>query len=135
MVQCGSLDWMGEMTMKKNDATSKRFIRALHSALEGLAGEAMCYCYRNDPSYQELKSDLQYALRMVEQGEEFAGKLLYKNIRNMAPNTALKIAARAKDEQERLFFITVAQMNEARIQQTDPNFRMDISILCEEEPK
>ena len=119
--------------MKKGDATSKRFIRALHSALEGLAGEAMCYCYRNDPSYLEVKRDLQYALRMVEQGEEFAGKFLYKNIRNMAPNTSLKIAARAKDEQERLFFIAVAQMNEARIQQTDPNFRMNTSILYEEE--
>lgn len=120
--------------MKAGDINIKRFVRALHSALEGLAGDAHCFGYRNDPSYLELKEDLQYTLRMVKQGEEFAGRLLYKNIQNISPNTALKIAARAKTEYERLFYIAVAEMNETRIQQTDPNFRKRISILDEEEP-
>lgn len=120
--------------MRAGDINIKRFVRALHSALERLAGDAHCFGYRNDPSYLELKEDLQYALRMVEQGEEFAGRLLYKNIQNISPNTALNIAARAKTEQERLFYIAVAEMNEARIQQTDPSFRKRISILDEEEP-
>lgn len=120
--------------MKEGDINMKRFIRALYSALESLAGDARCFGYRNDPSYLEIKQDLQYALRMLVQSEEFAGRLLYKNIQNMAPNTALKIAARAKTEEERQFYIAVAEMNEARIQKTYSNFQKRISILDEEEP-
>ena len=120
--------------MKKGDVNSRRFLHALQSALEGLAGSALCYGYRNDPDYLAVKEDLQYALRMVEQGEEFAGRLLFKNVQNIAPNTALKLAARAKTEQERQFYLSVAEMNEARIQKTDPNFQKRVSILDEEEP-
>lgn len=120
--------------MKSGDINIKRFVRALRGALESLSGDARCYGYRNDPSYLEVAEDLRYAIQMVEQGEEFAGKLLYKNVRNIAPNTALRMAARSKQEPERQFFISVAEMNEARIQQTDPSFRKRISILDEQEP-
>ena len=120
--------------MKKGDVNSRRFLHALQSALEGLAGSALCYGYRNDPDYLAVKEDLQHALRMVGQGEEFAGRLLFKNVQNIAPNTALKLAARAKTAQERQFYLSVAEMNEARIQKTDPNFQKRVSILDEEEP-
>lgn len=35
--------------MKAGDINIKRFVRALHSALERLAGEAHCFGYQNDP--------------------------------------------------------------------------------------
>lgn len=97
--------------MERNSVNIKRFVRSIRYAMETLAGDARCYCYEYDHEYLELKEDLKFCLRELEEGEDFAGKLLYKNARKIAPSTAEAMAARAKTEQERFFFIAIAAMN------------------------
>lgn len=97
--------------MERNSVNIKRFVKSIRYAMESLAGEARCYCYEYDREYLELKEDLKFCLRELEEGEEFAGKLLYKNARKIAPSTAATMAVRAKTEQERQFFLHISRMN------------------------
>lgn len=92
----------------------KRFVKALRAAQELLAGEAHCYCYEQAPEYLEMKEDIKFALRMLEEGEAFAGKLLYKNARNLKPSTATRLAQEGRTEEERAFFALVAEMNQQK---------------------
>ena len=97
--------------MDRNSVNLKRFVKSIRYAMEVLAGDAKCYRYEHDPEYLELKENLKFCLRELEEGEEFAGKLLFKNARRIAPSTAEAMAARAKTEEERQFFLSIAQMN------------------------
>lgn len=97
--------------------TAKRFVRALRAAQELLAGEAKCYRYENELEYMEMKEDLKFAIRMLEDGTEFAGKLLYKNAQKVRPGDALELARHAKSEEERNFFAYLSDMNLQRAQQ------------------
>lgn len=119
--------------MKQNDINRKRFVRSVRGAMESLARDARCYGYSNDPDYTEIKEDLKYCLRMIEDGEAFAGRLLYKNIRNIAPNTALQMATKANTDEERQLFEFIADWNQARIQKTNPEFRKKASVLDDQE--
>ena len=102
------------------ELSAKRFVRALHAARELLAGEAKCFCYENEKEYLEIKEDLKFAIRALEDGEGFAGKLLYKNARNIAPSTAYALAQSAKSEEERHFFSCIGDMNLQRIPGKNP---------------
>lgn len=99
--------------MDRDSVNVKRFVRSIRYAMEILDGDAKCYCYQNDSEYQGLKEDLKFCLRELEEGEEFAGKLLYKNARKITPNTAAEMAARAKTEEECQFFLHICQMNKS----------------------
>ena len=94
-----------------NDLSAKRFVRALRGAEEYLADSAKCYCYSSKPEYQEVKEDLKFAIRSLESGEDFAGKLLFKNARNLSPKTARALAEHAKTPEERLFYLMIAYIN------------------------
>ncbi len=101
------------------DSTSKkRFMKALRYAEETLVGDAKCYCYSYEPEYKEVHEALKFALRMLEQGDGFAGKLLYKNARKISYTNALELVRKAKSEEERNFFAYIADMNLQRVQQT-----------------
>jgi len=104
------------MRMKRDSVNIKRFVRSLRYAMESLAGEAKCYRYEHDPEYTEIKEDLKFCLRELEEGEEFAGKLLFKNARNISHPTALNLIRQAKTEEERNFWAYVADMNMQRCQ-------------------
>lgn len=106
--------------MDRNSVNIKRFVKSIRYAMETLAGDAKCYFYQHDPEYLELKEDLKFCLRELEEGEEFAGKLLFKNARKIAPSTAEAMAARAKTEEERQFFLSLAQMNRNRTEKKIP---------------
>lgn len=87
------------------DSTSKRrFVKALRYAEETLVGDAKCYCYGHESEYQELHEALKFAIRMLEEGEVFAGKLLYKNARKITPKTAAVLAEKTKSDEERRFY-------------------------------
>lgn len=99
------------------DSTSaKRFVKALRYAEETLVGDAKCYCYTHEPEYQEVHEALKFAIRMLEQGEQFAGKLLYKNARQITPGHALELTRQAKSDEERNFFAYIGDMNLQRAQ-------------------
>lgn len=99
------------------DSTSaKRFVKALRYAEETLVEDAKCYCYTHEPEYQEVHEALKFAIRMLEQGEEFAGKLLYKNAQKIAPAYALGLIRQAKSDEERNFFAYICDMNTQRAQ-------------------
>lgn len=94
------------------DSTSKkRFIKALRHAEEMLVGDAKCYCHSHEPEYQEVHEALKFAIRMLERGDGFAGKLLYKNVRKIAYTNALELARKAKSDEERNFFDYITDMN------------------------
>lgn len=101
--------------MERNSVNIKRFVKSIRYAMESLAGEARCYCYEYDREYLELKEDLKFCLRELEEGEDFAGKLLFKNARKIAPSTAEAMAASAKTEEEKQFFLFIAKMNRNHI--------------------
>lgn len=94
-----------------NDLSAKRFVRALRHAEKMLAGDAKCFCYSHEPEYKEMHEALKFAIRMLEEGEEFAGKLLYKNACRIAYANTLELARKAKSEEERNFFDYIADMN------------------------
>lgn len=100
-----------------NKLSAKRFVRALSAAQELLAREAKCYCYENDKEYLEVKESIKFSIRMLEESEIFAGKLLYKNARNISYTTGLSLARIAKTDEEQNFFTYVADMNLQREQQ------------------
>ena len=99
-----------------DSTTAKRFVKALRYAEETLVGDAKCYCYSNEPEYQEVHEALKFAIRMLEQGEEFAGKLLYKNAQKIAPAYALGLIRQAKSDEERNFFAYICDMNTQQAQ-------------------
>ena len=91
--------------------SAKRFVRALRAAQELLTGDARCYCFTNEKDYQEVIEDLEFSIRMLEDGEEFAGKLLFKNARKLSPKTARALAQRASAPEEREFYDFIAELN------------------------
>lgn len=94
-----------------NKLSAKRFVRTLRAAQELLEREAKCYCYENDKEYLEVKENIKFSIRMLEESEIFAGKLLYKNARNISYTTGLSLARKAKTDEEQKFFTYVADMN------------------------
>ena len=88
--------------------SAKRFVRALRGAMEDLAVSAKSFCYSHEKEYQEVQEDLKFSVCCLEDGEEFAGKLLYKNARKLAPSTAQKLAEKAKTDEERQFYLFLA---------------------------
>lgn len=92
------------------DSTSaKRFVRALRGVMEDLAVSAKSFCYTHEKEYLEVHEDLKFCIRSLEEDEEFAGKLLYKNARKLAPSTAQKLAEKAKTDEERQFYLFLAR--------------------------
>ena len=63
-----------------NELSRKRFVRALRYAQETLAGDARCYCYEHELDYLAVKEDLKYAIRLLEEGEEVAARLLRRKL-------------------------------------------------------
>ena len=61
------------------DSTSaKRFVKALRYAEETIVRSAKCYCYTNEPEYQEIHEDIKLMIRLLEDGSHVqAGKLMY----------------------------------------------------------
>lgn len=100
------------------DSTSaKRFTRSLRHAEDTIVGSAKCFCYTNEPEYQEIHEDIKLMIRLMEAGDSVpAGKLLYKNARKIAYTDALELARRAKTEEERNFYAYIADMNLQRAQ-------------------
>lgn len=94
-----------------NDLSAKRFVRSLRYTMEILANDAKCYRYEHTPEYLEVKEDLKFAIRMLEQGEEFAGRLLYKNARKIAPKTAHALAENARSNEERRFYEFIGELH------------------------
>lgn len=93
------------------ELSRKRFVRALRAAQELLIGEARCYCYSHEKEYQEVVEDLKCAIRMLEDGEDFAGKLLYKNAAKISCRKAKEMSERAKDPSEKGFWVYLSAVN------------------------
>lgn len=91
--------------------SARRFVKALRAAQELLISEARCFRYDNDREYQEIVEDLKFAIRMLEDGEELAGKLLYKNATKIPYMKALDMAQTARDPDEHMFFLYLAEQN------------------------
>lgn len=100
-----------------DELSGKRFVKALRYAEETIVGDAKCYGYSSEPEYQEIHEAIKFAIRMLEEGEWFAGKLLYKNARQLTWSHALELARKAKSDEERNFFAYIADMNLRREQQ------------------
>lgn len=99
-----------------DELSAKRFVRSLRYAMEVLANDAKCYRYEHTPEYLEVKEDLKFAIRMLEEGEGFAGALTYKNAKQIPMFIALDMARKAKTDEERNFFAYVSDMNMQRAQ-------------------
>lgn len=93
-----------------NELSAKRFVKALRYAEETLVGDAQCFCYSHEPEFREVHEALKFAIRMLEQGEGFAGKLLYKNARKLSSKTVAALAEKAKTDEERRFYDFVGDM-------------------------
>ena len=91
--------------------SAKRFVKALRYAEETLVTDARRYCYSHDPEYQEVHETLKFAIRMLEQGESFAGKLLYKQAWQISSKVAYALAEKAKADEERRFYEFIGNMN------------------------
>ena len=100
-----------------DDLSAKRFVRSLRYAMEVLAKDAKCYRYEHEPEYLEVKEDLKFAIRMLEEGAAFAGALTYKNAKHIPIFVALDMARKAKSDEERNYFAYVSDMNMQRAQQ------------------
>lgn len=66
--------------MEKNDVNRKRLVRSLRYALDTITGDAKCFRYEHDLDYLAIKEDLKYAIRLLEDGEEVAERLLRKKL-------------------------------------------------------
>lgn len=95
------------------DSTSaKRFTRSLRYAEETIVGDAKCYCYTHEPEYQEMHEDIKLMIRLMEDGSHMqAGKLMFKRARQIKPQAAYELAAKAKSEEERRFYEFIGNMN------------------------
>lgn len=115
---------------------AKRFVRSLRRAVEILNESARCYCYCNTKEFQEIHEGLKYAIGAVENGETFAGRLLYKNARKLAPGQALELARKANSQEEHDFFIYVSNMNLQRAQRAHIQKELELAgIAASEGPK
>ena len=95
------------------DSTSaKRFVKALRYTEEVLVGDAKCYCYANEPEYQEIHEDIKLMIRLLEDSSHIqAGRLMYKRARQISPGTAYELATKAKTDEERRFYTFIGDMN------------------------
>lgn len=109
-----------------DDLSKKRFVRALRAAQELLMGEARCYRYEHSKEYQEVIEDIKFAIRALEDGEEFTGKLLFKNAQSISYTAGLNLARQAKTAEERNFFAFIGDMNLQREQQ---NYIKDVEPM------
>lgn len=64
-----------------NDLSRKRFVRSLRAAQESLARDAFCFRYDHDPDYLAVKEDLKFAIRLLEEGEDVAVRLLRRKLK------------------------------------------------------
>lgn len=94
-----------------DNTSAKRFVKALRYAEETLVGDAKCYCYSHEPEYQELHEALKFAIRMLEKGDAFAGKLLYQNAQKITSRTAYELAEKAKSDEEHRFYAFLDEQN------------------------
>lgn len=98
------------------DSTSaKRFVKSLRYAEEVIVSDAKCFCYTHEPEYQEIHEDIKLMIRLMEDGETVAaGKLMYKNARQISPTAAYVLAEKAKAGEERKFYKFIGDMNSQR---------------------
>lgn len=103
------------------DSTSaKRFVKALRYTEEVLVGDAKCYCYANEPEYQEIHEDIKLMIRLLEDSSHIqAGRLMYKRARQISPRAAYELATKAKSDEERRFYTFIGDLNSQKRRTVD----------------